>query len=150
MHCRSDNQARIVRTYFEQIRNAEKRGNTELVQKHCEQLDRLHKTRKNLTQGELTSKQAINARLHPELSTGMDIANISHRAGVESAKAGAVIGGRISFINHATAVLKGDEEPSDAALAVVGDTASAAGVSYATGFVGSAIKGGMQNADLAI
>ncbi len=130
-----------------QISIAEKNGRTELVQKQREQLNRLQKTKKNLKQGKLTSEEAIKARLHPELSTGMDIANISHRAGVESAKTGAVIGGGMSFINHATAVLKGDEKPGDAALAVVGDTASAADVSYATGFVGSAIKGGMQNAE---
>lgn len=130
-----------------QIRRAEESGNHELVQQRRSQLEQLKKTKENLKQGKLTSDEAIEARLHPELSTAKDITRISHRAGLEAAKTGAVIGGGMSFISNSVAVLKGDETPEDAVLTIAGDTVSAAGLSYATGFMGSAIKGGMQNAE---
>ncbi len=131
----------------EQIRQAEAQGKPELAQQRRTQLEQVKKTRENLKQGKLTSDEAIEARLHPKLSTAKDITRISHRAGVEAAKTGAVIGGGMSFIRNSVAVLKGDETPEDAVLTVAGDTVSAAGLSYATGFMGSAIKGGMQNAE---
>lgn len=131
----------------DQIHRAEAKGNLELAQRHRAQLQQVKKTKENLKQGKLTSDEAIEARLHPKLSTAKDITRISHRAGLEAAKTGAVIGGGMSFIRNSVAVLKGDETPEDAVLAVAGDTASAAGLSYATGFMGSAIKGGMQNAE---
>lgn len=131
----------------EQIRNNEGAGKTELAQRQRKQLDQLKKTRDNLKKGKLTSDEAIEARLHPKLSTAKDVAQVSHRAGLEAAKTGAIIGGGMSFIRNSVAVLKGDERPEDAVLAVAGDTVSAAGLSYATGFMGSAIKGGMQNAE---
>lgn len=130
-----------------QIERAKQKGNTELAQKHEQELARVQKTKANLRAGKLDKKEAIFARCHPELYTAKNIVNISHRAGLEAAKSGAIIGGGMSFIRNSIAVLKGDEDPETAILAVAGDTTSAAGVSYATGFVGSAIKGGMQNAE---
>ena len=131
----------------DQIRRAEERGNRELAQKQRAQLEQVEKTRENLKRGKLTSDEAIEARLHPKISTAKDIAQVSHRAGLDAAKTGALIGGGMSFIRNSVAVLKGDETPKDAALAIAGDTASAAGLSYATGFIGSAIQGGMKNAE---
>lgn len=132
-----------------QIENARKKGNVELMKKHEQQLERVKQTKSSLREGKLTKNEAIFARQHPKLSTAKDIANISNRAGLDAAKTGAIIGAGMSFIYNSVAVLKGDETPEDAALAVVGDTTSAAGLSYVTGFMGSAIKGGMQNAESA-
>lgn len=129
-----------------QLEAAKSSGNIEKIQKKQEELERIKKTQRDLRKGKLTNKEAINARLHPERSTVKEIAGISHRAGVESAKTGAAIGGGISAIQNTVAVIKGDKEPGEAVLAVAGDTAKAGVVSYATGFVGSAIKGAMQNA----
>lgn len=65
---------------------------------------------------------------------------------MDAAKNGAIIGGGISFIRNSVSVIKGDKEAGEAALEVVGDTTKAASLSYATAFVGSAVKGSMQNA----
>lgn len=136
-----------INTLKDQIRQAEEKGKVELAQRRNAQLERVEKTKNNLKKGRLTSNEAIEARLHPELSTLKDVTRISHRAGLDATKTGAVIGGGMSFIYNSVAVLKGDKPPEDAVLAVTGDTASAACLSYATGFIGSAIKGGMQNAE---
>lgn len=131
----------------DQLKRAEQDGRTTVAQKHREQLERLQKTKQNLRKGRLTCEEAVEARLRPRLSTTKDVALLSHRAGVEAAKTGAIIGGGMSFIQNCVAVVKGDKDAQDAALDVLGDTASAAGLSYATGFVGSAVKGGLQNAE---
>ena len=129
-----------------QIDNANQKGNTALAQKHKEQLERVEKTRDSLRQGKLTNAEAIEARVHPMLSTAKDIANVSHRAGIESAKYGAAIGGTVSIVQNLVAVSKGDKEFGDAVLSVAKDTASSAVIGYGTGFTGSAVKGLMQNA----
>lgn len=130
-----------------QIRRAEESGKPELAQQRRAQLEQMKKTQENLKQGKLTTDEAIEARLHPRLSTAKDAAKIFHRAGLEAMEIGAAVGGGMSFIQNSVAVLKGDKDPKDAAMAVGWDTASAAGLSYVTGFVGSAISGGMQNAE---
>lgn len=129
-----------------QLQAAEEQGNAALAKSCRAQLDRVQKTKASLTQGKLTSQEAIEARLHPKLSTAKDVARISHRAGLEAAKTGAVIGGGMSFVRNAVAVVKGDETPGEAIKAITVDTAGAGALSYVIGFSGSAIKGGLQNA----
>lgn len=128
------------------IANAEKRGDTELAQRQREKLDKIEKTKNSLRKGKLTNKEAIEARVHPALSTAKDIHKLSHRAGVEGAKIGAAVGGGISAIQNTVAVIKGDKDVSEALIVVVGDTSKATAFSYATGYIGSALKGAMQNA----
>ena len=88
----------------------------------------------------------MEARLHPELSTAKDIGKLSLRAGGQQALYGAAIGGGISIIQNCVALIKGEKNSKEAALAVAGDTTKAAAISFVTGFSGSAIKGAMHNA----
>lgn len=105
---------------------------------------------KSIRKSNVSSKEAVFARLHPKLATAKDIANISHRAGMEQAKSGAVIGGGFSVVKNLVAVVKGEKDADTAVKAVIKDTGIAATVSYATGAGGSAIKAVMQNAESAV
>ena len=98
----------------------------------------------------MTNSEAMEARLHPTLSTAKDIVKIAHRSGVEQAKMGIAIGGGISIIRNAIALYKGDKEGVEAIKDIAVDTAGAAAVSYATGFGGAVIKGSMQNSSSAM
>lgn len=129
-----------------QIDRAEQKGDAALVQKRKNQLERVEKTKDSLRRGKLTKAEAVEARIHPALSTAKDMAGVAHRAGMEAAKYGAAIGGTVSIVQNLTAVVRGDKEPGEATLAVAKDTASSAAISYGTGFAGSAVKGFMQNA----
>ena len=129
-----------------QIEAAEKKGDVNLVTKKKAELDKVEKTSRNLRKGKLTKDEAIEAREHPKLSTAKDIARLSHRAGVKAAKSGAAIGGGLSFIRNAVAVIKEDRTPQEAALELTKDTAKAGAFSYATAAIGAALKGAMQNA----
>lgn len=129
-----------------EIERAEKNGNDELAEKKKAQLERVKKTRQNIKKSNVSNDEALEARLHAKLSTAKDIVRVSHRAGIEAAKSGAMVGGGISFIRNSVEVIKGEKTIAEATGEVVGDTVKATGVGYATGFAGSVIKGCMQNA----
>ena len=129
-----------------QLEKQKASGNTEAAQKTQKQIENLQKIKKNLRKSYVSTVEAQFARNHPELSTAIDVAKVAHRAGVEAAKSGAVIGGSISIVRNAVALCKGDIDPEDAVINVAKDTASSAGMAYATGATGAALKGAMQNA----
>lgn len=130
----------------EQIIKAEENGKNEVAEKHRQRLRKIEKTKQNLRKGKLTNEEAIEARLHPKLSTAKDVVKVAHRAGVEGAAIGAAVGGGVAFIQNAVDVVKGDKTPGEAALNVVGSIGKAGALGYSTSFVGSAVKGAMQNA----
>lgn len=119
-----------------------KRGEAEGLRN---QLDRAKKTKANLRKGALTDKEAIEARLYPELSTAKDIARLSHRAGVEGLKWGAILGGGMSAIQNIVSVIKGDEDAEEAAANVIVDTGAGAASGYVISCMGTSLKGVMQN-----
>jgi len=128
-----------------QIKHAEQSGNTELAAKRKAQLEKVEKTNANLKKGKVSNKEAIEARLNPELSTVKDIGRVSHRAGVEATKVGIAVGGGISVITNTVAVLKGEKEVSEAIADTVIDTVKSGATSYATGFTNTALASVMKN-----
>lgn len=134
-----------IKKLSSQLQNQKNAGNTEQIQKLQDRIDKLNKIKQNLRKSTVSSKEATFARLHPRLSAAGDIAKTSHRAGVQSAKSAAVIGGTVSIVKNLVAVCKGEEKTEDAVFNVAKDTASIATMSYGTGAVGTALKGAMQN-----
>lgn len=130
----------------EQIVRAEQDGKFELAEKRRQRLKKVEKTQQNLRKGKLTNDEAIEARLHPKLSTAKDVIKVAHRSGVEGAIIGTAVGGGISFIQNTVDVIKGDKEPKDAIVDITESAGKAGVMGYATTFVGSAVKGAMQNA----
>ena len=134
-----------IDSLFKQLENQKAAGNTEQADKIQKQIDKLNKIKRNLRKSTVSSKEALFARQHPELSTAMDVAKISHKAGVETAKTSAIIGGSVSIVKNLVSLCKCETEPEDAVKNVAKDTATTAAVGYGTGFAGSALKGAMQN-----
>lgn len=128
-----------------QLENQMNAGNTEQVRKIQEKIDKLEKINKNMRKTSASSDEAVFARLHPGLSTVVDVAKISHRAGVQTAETAALIGGSVSIVKKLVSVCKGEIEPGDAAINIAKDTGTTAAIGYGTGFVGTALKGAMQN-----
>ncbi|MDA3045980.1 hypothetical protein OFO10_02270 [Campylobacter sp. VBCF_06 NA8] len=135
------------------LEKAKQTGNTELISKKeqlikdkTQQIQKYEKIKSNLKDSEVTNAEAMEARLNPIKSTAKDIAKISHRAGVEQAKFGAIIGGGFSLIQNIVAVNKGEKSAKEVAISVAGNAGKGAVVAYTTAFVGSSIKGAMQNA----
>ncbi|GHS94645.1 hypothetical protein FACS1894107_14730 [Planctomycetales bacterium] len=130
----------------QQLEHAQAQGDSTLAASKQAKIDKLNQLDQSLRKSRLTADEALQARISPRWSTAKDIAKVSHRAGMEQAKYGAVLGGGISIVQNVVALVKGEKELRDAIFDVAKDAGSAAAVSYATGFAGSMIKGGMQNA----
>lgn len=134
-----------VEEFTRQLENQRAAGNSEQVKKLQDKINKLEKIKKNLRKSSVSSDEAVFARLHPGLSTAIDVAKISHRAGIQTAETAAVIGGSVSIVKNLVSVYKGETEPEDAVMNVAKDTATTAAVGYGTGAVGAALKGAMQN-----
>lgn len=128
-----------------QLENQKNTGNTEQAQKLQERIDKLEKIKKNLRKSSVSTDEAVFARRHPGLSTAIDVAKVSHKAGVQTAETAAVLGGSVSIVKNLVATCKGEIEPDEAIVNVAKDTATNAAVGYGTGYVGTALKGAMQN-----
>lgn len=129
-----------------QLDHARASGRTDLEDGLQQRIDKYEKIKNSVKDSGITNAEAIEARLHPKLSVAKDMARLSHRAGMEQAKMGAIVGGSISLIRNVVAVVKGDLDAKEAAKDFVKDTGTGAVAGYATAFAGSAIKAGMQNA----
>ncbi len=140
---------KTISSLQKQLEYAENSGNDKLAENLNAQIKKYEKIRDSVKDSGVTNSEAMEARLHPKISTAKDIVNVSHRAGLEQAKCGAAIGGGISFIKNTVAVIKGDKDVEEAAVEVAKDTGQAAAMSYATAYSGSIINGIMKNSDSA-
>ncbi|MFA6929623.1 MAG: hypothetical protein WCT05_04800 [Lentisphaeria bacterium] len=128
-----------------QIKSLQEQGKNEAILAKYNQLDKCRILKKNLLRSQVSNSEALEARNHPMLSTGKDIARVAHRAGTHQAMIGAGIGSGTSLIRNLIAVYKKEKTADQAALSIGGDTANAAAVSYASAFSGAVLKGMAQN-----
>ncbi len=109
-------------------------------------LDKCRRLQKNLRASEVTNAEALQARLSPKLSTGIDIAKNAHRGGIEAAKVSAIVAGGASIIKNTVAVYNGEKTIGEATCDVAIDTGEIAVMGYVVGASSSAIKGWLLNA----
>lgn len=138
-HCRE--KAAALR---EQATKVDAAGKPDVAAKLRRDADNYEQLADNVKDSGLTTEDAIFYRENPELATVMDIGRTSHRAGLEGAKLGAIVGASISTLQNVFSVAQGKQDIADAARAVATDTAKAGALGYGTAFVGAALKGGMQ------
>ncbi|MGL6241673.1 hypothetical protein [Pseudomonas sp.] len=120
-------------------------GKSEIAEKFRERADRFDKLAdEDIVDLGITTGQAIDYAEKPLRETLKDIARTSHRAGVEGAKYGALIGGAISLLSNAFNLAQEKKQLVEAAQDLALDTAKAAALGYSTAFAGAALKGGMQ------
>lgn len=127
-----------------QAQAAEEQGKTQIAEKLKADAENFQRLEGKVVDSGLTTEEAIKYRTNPAWETTKDIASVSHRAGMEGAKFGAAIGGCISIVTNIIAYRAGEKDFQEAAINFVVDTGKSAGLGYATGFVGSAVKGFMQ------
>lgn len=124
--------------------HAEQHGKPDIAAKLRREAENYDQLAENVSDSGLTTQDAIFYREHPELATLRDIARTSHRAGMDGAKCGAVIGGCISLLKNAFATAQGEMEWREAAVEVGKDTVKAGAMGYATAAAGATIKAGLQ------
>lgn len=128
----------------EQADTVEDLGKADIAKKLRLEAERYEQLAENLGDSGLTTEEAIFYRKHPKMATAMDIARTSHRAGLQGARYGAVIGGSISLLQNLLATAQGQKDVCEAAQDLAVDTLKAGALGYGTAFVGAAIKGSLQ------
>ena len=141
---------RRVQRLETQMQSAKNRGDRALAQQHRNKIDEFKKVKRNLKKSHLSNKEAMEARVSPTLAMLKDIHSVSHRAGVEGAKAGAAIGGGIAAVQNMVDVIRGKKDFGEAAADITKTTAASAGTGYLTTYGSTALKGYMQNSGTAL
>ncbi len=117
------------------------------VRQHLEvQLHRAEAIRENVRQSVVTSDESVFAREYPYLSTAQDMGRIAHRAGMQAAEFGAIIGGSIAVVQQTVALVQGKIDGKEATLNIAKATITRAGQSYVVGAGGTLVKGVMEQA----
>ncbi len=93
----------------------------------------------------VTKGEAIEARLNPKLSTGKDVASISHKAGMNAAQTGALISGGVSAIKNIYECLVRGKDPKEAIKHTAIATLKGGAFSYGSVFASSSLGGWMQS-----
>ena len=139
-----------IKSLQAQIKRLKATGDTKALAAKEAELAKYKTIDRNLRKSRVTNAEAQEGAVSPRLSTAKDCVRVANRAGLEQAKMGAAIGGGVSVVRNAIALCRDEKNFAEAAQAIVTDTASAGAVSYATGFVGSIVKGAMQNSKRAL
>ncbi|GAA8909524.1 hypothetical protein HpEKA37_04300 [Helicobacter pylori] len=92
-----------------------------------------------------TKGEAIEARLNPNLSTAKDVVSISHRAGINAAQTGALIGGGVSLIKNVYECVVNGKDPIKALKHTTIATLKGGALSYGSAFASSSLGGLMQS-----
>ncbi|MBQ7176623.1 MAG: hypothetical protein IJS08_04340 [Victivallales bacterium] len=136
-----------IASWEKQVDHLEKNGgDKQVLEQKRERLERARNIRKGLKKSRVSTKDAMEARTNPGLSTAKDMAKLGNRAGLEQAKASAVTSGCVSLVSNMLSVIHGDKTAAEAGKDVLATVGESAASGYAVAFSGSVLKGYMQNA----
>ncbi|MGL2703712.1 hypothetical protein ACQJ7M_02780 [Helicobacter pylori] len=93
----------------------------------------------------ITKKEAIEARLNPNLSTAKDVTRVSHQAGMNAAQTGALIGGGVSLVTNVYECIANGKDPIKAIKHTAIATLKGGALSYGSTFASSSLGGLMQS-----
>lgn len=93
----------------------------------------------------ITKKEAIEARLNPNLSTAKDVTRVSHQAGMNAAQTGALIGGGVSLVTNVYECFANGKDPIKAIKHTAIATLKGGALSYGSAFASSSLGGWMQS-----
>lgn len=134
-----------IKKLEDQIQQDRANGNIQALEKHQNKLEHLKKVDKSIQKGKISSAEAMLARVSPELSTALDVAKVSHRAGMQSAAIGVKVGFAVSSIRNLISIINDEKDVGDALVDIALDSSKSAAISYISGYSSTAIKGFMQN-----
>lgn len=131
----------------EQANKVETTGKEDVADKFRREADNYDRLAYDISDSGISTDQAIFYREHPKIATALDIARTSHRAGLEGAKSGAIVGSAISLVVNIFNVAQQKKALNEAVEDIIVDTSKAAALGYLTSFSGSAIKAGLQQSE---
>nr|WRE12525.1 hypothetical protein KVD18_03020 [Helicobacter pylori] len=93
----------------------------------------------------ITKKEAIEARLNPNLSTAKDVTSISHQAGMNAAQTGVLIGGGVSLVTNVYECIANGKDPIKAIKHTAIAILKGGALSYGSAFASSSLGDLMQS-----
>lgn len=120
-------------------------GNFQKAANLEEKLQKCKTIKANTRPASITKKEAIEARLNPNLSTAKDVASVSHQAGMNAAQTGAWIGGGVSLITNVYECIANGKDPKKAIKHTAIATLKGGVLSYGSAFASSSLGGWMQS-----
>ncbi len=134
----------------QQKKVAQSCGDSRLANKHQKEINELKKVKKNMKKSHVSNKEAMEARKSPRLSTARDIHKLSHEAGIEGAKSGALIGGGVATVTNIVAMIDGKKDFDEAVKDITKTTGKSAITGYVATYGSTALKATMQNSSLSM
>lgn len=129
----------------EKIKYAQKNGNYEAVADFKERLNYTETVERNLHSSEVTTQQAINARMHPKIETAKRVFDKGNAQGIEFAKFNIALEGSISAAKNIYKYMNGEINQSEAASNIASDVASVGVEGYVLGQSSNLLGTALQN-----
>ncbi|MCQ2901822.1 hypothetical protein JT166_00110 [Helicobacter pylori] len=120
-------------------------GNFQKVTSLEEKLQKCKTIKAHTRPASATKREAIEARLNPNLSTAKDVTRVSHQAGMNAARTGALIGGGVSLITNVYECVANGKDPIKAIKHTAIATLKGGALSYGRAFASSSLGGLIQS-----
>ncbi|WRA87098.1 hypothetical protein FE338_02825 [Helicobacter pylori] len=120
-------------------------GNFQKVTSLEEKLQKCKTIKAHTRPASVTKGEAIEARLNPNLSTAKDVTRVSHQAGMNAARTGALIGGGVSLVTNVYECIANGKDPEKAIKHTAIATLKGGALSYVSAFASSSLGGWMQS-----
>ncbi|MEJ8628233.1 hypothetical protein MMN27_04385 [Helicobacter pylori] len=134
-----------IKSLESQIAKQESFGNFQKAAKLKEKLQKCKTIKAHTRPASITKKEAIEARLNPNLSTAKDVTSISHQAGMNAAQTDALIGGGVSLVTNVYECIANGKDPIKAIKHTAIATLKGGALSYGRAFASSSLGGWMQS-----
>jgi hypothetical protein len=135
-----------IQNYKKQSEYLRANGNTQQAEVLDKRIEKIQDVKSRTFKSKVSTDDAMEARKSPLRSTVKDISRVSHRAGIQAAKAGAAISGTISVAQNIVDIVNEDKEIEDALLDVAADIGKAGAKAYVIGAGSSVVGGALKSA----
>lgn len=138
----ADNKAAQYRKNAKRLRELGRKDKATEQERLAEQYE---KAKGRFRKSDITTEEALEARLNPEKFVNKEVLSDSHYAGEEAAKSALLLSGSISIAQNLYAVIAEDKPLDEAIIEVAKTTVLSGGVAYGVGYSGTALKATMHS-----
>lgn len=131
--------------YQKQAEACRKNGNTELAAQYDNMAAQYDNAGKKVRKSNLTTDEAMEARLNPKKFVSKELCKDMHKAGKEAAVGMAIISGAFSIIQNTYEVLTERKDIKTASKDIASTTVTSSAYAYGTEFIGTGVKAALHS-----
>ncbi len=130
-----------------QAANLRGKGNLKKAEQLEAKADKYEQSKGRLRKSNVSSDEAMEARINPEKFVAKEVLEDSHNAGIKAAKGAFIISGSISTAQNLYSVIAENKPIDEAVEDVLKTTGGSAAMAYGVGATGTAIKSVMHSSN---